>query len=101
MEGGTVALLGELASLAAKAGVILHRVTPQDPNNLETMRQLGLEIDVEGTYAQILVFLQGVEARPETIWIPRVEMKPSQEAGANVQCALSVVVFADNRGNSG
>src|SRR4029079_18251776 len=56
MEAGTVVLLGELASLAAKAGVILHRVTPQDPTNLDTLRQQGLEIDIEGTYSQILEF---------------------------------------------
>jgi Tfp pilus assembly protein PilO len=101
LESGTVALLGELASLAGQSGVILHRLTPQDPTTMETLRQQTIEMEVEGSYSQIMSFLRGVESRPETIWFPHLELQPIKEDAANVQCALSVVVFADNRGNSG
>jgi hypothetical protein len=68
---------------------------------LETVRQHTLEIEVEGAYSQVVEFLRGIESRPESIWVPYAALQPAQEDGTNVQCALSVVVFADNRGNSG
>lgn len=100
-ESGTVVLLGELATLAAKSGVVLHRMTPQDPATMETLRQQTIEIELEGSFSQVIQFLRGVELRCESIWLPQFEIKPAKEGGKNVQCALSVVVFADNRGNSG
>ena len=86
-ESGAVALMGELASLAAKSGVILHRLTPQDHSTMETLRQQPLEIEVEGAYSQVIDFLRGIESRPETVWVPHIEMKPAREDGGNVQCA--------------
>ncbi len=100
-ESGAVAMLGELATLARNSGVILHRLTPQDPTILETLRQQTLEVEVEGAYSQVIEFMRGIESRPETIWVQHFNLQPSKEDGKHVQCALSLVVFADNRGNSG
>jgi Tfp pilus assembly protein PilO len=101
LEAGGVRLLCDLASLAAQSGVILHRLTPQEPTTLDSLRQFTLELEVEGAYAHVLAFLRGVEERPETIWVPKFQLQPAGEDGGAVQCALSVVVFADNPGKSG
>jgi Tfp pilus assembly protein PilO len=96
-----VIMWGEIASLASTAGVILHRVTPQDPTKYETFGQHTFAVEVEGTYSQIFTFLTGIESRPETIWVPKLGLKVSKENGETVQCALDIAVFADNPGNSG
>jgi Tfp pilus assembly protein PilO len=100
-ESGGVLLLGDLAALAAEAGVSLHRLTPQEPLLFDTVRQQRLDLEIEGSFANVIRFLQGVEERPETIWIPKLDMQASQEDAQKVQCGVSLVVFADNRGNSG
>lgn len=94
-------LFGEIAALATESGVSLQRLTPQDPAALATLKQQTLDLKVEGNFSQLLEFLQGIESRPETIWVPRFELQSSAEDGKKVQCALSLVVFADNPKNSG
>jgi Tfp pilus assembly protein PilO len=100
-ESGGVALLGDLAGLAAGSGVALHRLAPQEPSTLNTLRQQTLDLEVEGTFASVIQFLHEMEARPESIWVPQMDLQPSPEDALMVQCTVSLVVFADNRGNSG
>jgi Tfp pilus assembly protein PilO len=100
-ESSAVTMLGELANLARQSGVVLHRLTPQDPTTMETLRQQTLEIEVEGTFSQVVEFLRGVESRHEAIWVASLQLESSKQNGTNVQCALGLVVFADNRGKSG
>lgn len=92
---------GEIALLASNAGVKLHRVAPQDTTQYETFGQHTFAVEIEGSFSQIFTFLAAIESRPETIWVPKLDLKSSKENGESVQCALDIAVFADNRGNSG
>jgi Tfp pilus assembly protein PilO len=100
--GSPVVMSGEIAALAKSAGVVLHRVTPQEPLTFETFGQQTFAVEVEGTYSQVFEFLMtGIESRPETIWVPKLDLGTSKEDGLSVQCALDIAIFADNRRNSG
>lgn len=94
-------LLGELALLAADAGVTLHRMVPQEPVRWEALQQQTLDLELSGDFVQIAAFLHAVERRPETIWPSNLELQSGSEDGATVECRLSLVVFTDNPEKSG
>lgn len=78
----------------------VERITPQGVVKMSTLRQHPSDVTIEGDFVQISEFLRLLEERPETIWITRLNLSASGQAGANVRCELSFTVFADNPGDS-
>ncbi len=99
-EQETATFIGVVSQLAQQAGARVERISPRTAVAMSTLRQHPADLTVEGDFVQIAEFLHQLEQRPETIWITRLNLVASGEAGANVRCELSFTVFADNPGNS-
>ncbi|MCA9141437.1 MAG: type 4a pilus biogenesis protein PilO [Planctomycetaceae bacterium] len=92
--------IGVVSQLAQQAGANVGRITPRSVVKMSALRQHPADLAVDGNFGQIAEFLRLLEQRPETIWITRLNLTASGEAGANVRCELSFTVFTDNPGDS-
>jgi Tfp pilus assembly protein PilO len=99
-EQETATFIGVVSQLAQQAGARVERITPRSVVNMAALRQHPADLTVEGDFVQIADFLRSLEQRPETIWITRLNLTASGDAGASVRCELSFTVFTDNPGNS-
>ena len=99
-EQETATFIGVVSQLAQQAGARMERITPRSVVKMAALRQHPADLTVEGSFGQIADFLRRLEQRPETIWITRLNLSASGEAGASVRCELSFTVFADNPGDS-
>lgn len=96
-----IQVLASCADLASESGVLLERLTPQEPTSLATLQIQNVAIEVAGPFASVMKFVAGLETRPETIWITKFQLEPGPEAGKDVHCGMTIAVFADNREKSG
>jgi Tfp pilus assembly protein PilO len=96
----TATFIGVVSQLAQQAGVRVDHITPRSLIKMSALEQHPADLTMEGDFAQIADFLRQLEQRPETIWITRLNLAASGEAGANVRCELSFTVFADNPDDS-
>lgn len=96
----TATFIGVVSQLAQQAGARVDHITPRSVVKLAALQQHPADVIVEGDFVQIADFLRRLEQRPETIWVTRLNLSASGEAGANVRCELSFIVFADNPGDS-
>lgn len=96
----TATFIGVVSQLAQHAGANVERITPRSVVKMAALRQHPADLTVDGDFGQIAEFLRLLERRPETIWITRLDLTASGEAGANVRCELSFTVFTDNPGDS-
>jgi len=96
----TATFIGVVSQLAQQAGVRVDRITPRSLVKMSALEQHPADLAMEADFAQIADFLRQLEQRPETIWITRLNLAASGEAGANVRCELSFTVFADNPDDS-
>lgn len=96
----TATFIGVVSQLAQQAGAKVERITPRSVVKMSALRQYPSDLTVDGNFVQIADFLRLLEERPETIWITRLNLSASGEAGENVRCELSFTVFADNPDDS-
>jgi len=89
------ALHGKINALALAAGAELTRLDPG-----ERIQQIPLSVRCTGSFAQISGFLRSLEELPETLWIDSLNLESPEENRGIVQCEITLVVFADNPGNS-
>jgi hypothetical protein len=53
-----------------------------------------------GSFEQACRFLRALEGLEETVWVEAVQMESFGEDSREVQCELSLAVFADNPDDS-
>jgi Tfp pilus assembly protein PilO len=99
-ERETATFIGVVSQLAQQADARVDRITPRSVVKMAALQQHPAEVTVEGGFLQIADFLRRLELRPESIWITRLNLAASGEAGVNVRCELSFTVFADNPDDS-
>ena len=93
-------LFGQINGLAKSSGVVTTRFAPQDPVVLAKLRRVPLLIGCTGSFPQIARFVQSLERLPTTVWIEDLKLEKSEKTGENVQCELSLAIFAVNSEDS-
>lgn len=99
-EQETATFIGVVTQLAQQANARMDRITPRSAVKMAALQQHPADLTVEGGFVQIADFLRMLELRPETIWVNRLNLTASGEAGVNVRCEVNFTVFADNPDNS-
>lgn len=98
---GAAELLAGLSLLAKETEVTIHRLTPRESIEGEILRQQTFDLELSGDFPHVMQFLAGIEQRPEATWVTKLSLTGGGKDGEAVQGALSLVVFVDNRENSG
>ena len=93
-------LYGKLNSLAKTAGTTVTRFDPEPITRYETIRKIPLTVGLEGSFAQIFRFLNGLETLPATIWANSFKLENPNGSGGCISCRVDLVVFAGNPENS-
>ncbi len=94
-------LFGRINLLARNARATTNRFDPQTATDFESVRQIPVEMQCTGTYAQLVALLRGLETMAEPVWVDSVDLQPASEDGQIIQCELNLVVFTDNSEISG
>ncbi len=93
-------LFGRISLLAKQSGTTTIRFDPQPVVEYEEVRRIPVALACVGPFGHICKFLQGLERFEETIWIESLHMERFGKNGENVQCELTLAIFADNLDNS-
>jgi Tfp pilus assembly protein PilO len=97
------AICGQVVALADAAGATLATLSPIESTSnepYERIRRIPVEVECSGSFAQISRLLDGLERLDQAIWVDTFLMEKSGEDGENVQCKLTLAVFADNPDDS-
>lgn len=94
-------LFGRINLLAKASGTTTTRFDPQPPVLYDEIRQTPVLFACVGSFGQVCGLLQELERLEETVWVEELRMESSGENGKNVQCDLTLAIFADNPENSG
>ena len=94
------ALEGKIHALAEAAGVTTTRFNPEAIIPHETIKEVPVAIECNGTFAQVCTFLGSLESLPLPIWINSTAMEKIDATTEYVKCEITVVVFTDNPNNS-
>jgi Tfp pilus assembly protein PilO len=89
-------LFGRINLLARDSGATTVRFDPQPAVPYDKLRRIPVKMACVGSFAQVSKFLQYVEGLDETIWIESLRMEGSGESGEDVQCELTLGIFAGN-----
>ncbi len=94
-------LFGKLSELARAAGTTTTRFDPEPIVVQAHVRRIPVTMGCRGTFEQVHRFLRELEALPQAIWIERLRIEKVPQFGETVDCEVSLVIFADNPGDSG
>ena len=99
-ESELAAVYGQVTDAARQSGISLLRFEPQPAIRLATVSQISSTLIGQGTFAEVFSFLERLEQMSPSNWISQLQMREVGENGQELQCELSLTVFADNRGIS-
>jgi len=99
-EAELSALFGRIHQLAKESGSTTTRFEPQAAVQYEKIRRFPVLMACTGSFGQVCQFLQALEGQKETIWIESLKIERSGEDSKDVQCELTMAIFADNPNNS-
>lgn len=89
-------LFGRINRLAEESGATTTRFEPQVAVPYDTLCRLPVEMACAGSFGEICRFLGALERLEETIWIGELRIERDGEDSEEVQCELTLDVFADN-----
>lgn len=87
-------LVTALGVQAERAGVVFRTVRPSPERRLEIVSQIPVEIDVEGTYVQIMSFLDSLAALKRLVAVDRVNLDTPVTRGSNRIVSAKVTLLA-------
>ena len=99
-ESELAAVYGQITDAARQSGMTLLRFEPQPAQKLATISQISSTLIGQGSFAETFDFLQRLEAMSSSNWITQLQMREAGEGGQELQCELTLTVFAGNRGIS-
>jgi Tfp pilus assembly protein PilO len=88
------ALIGRISREADMAGARTTRIEPQPAAEFETLRVVPVIYKANGGFVEISRLLTGLEGLPEPVWLEDVQLTAARESGQNVECDLTLAVFA-------
>ena len=94
-------LFGRINLLAKASGTTTTRFDPQPPVVYDEIRRIPVLFACVGSFGQICGLLQELERLEQSVWVEELRMEGSGVDGENVQCDLTLAIFADNPENSG
>lgn len=96
-----VSVFGEIASEAKEAGVVTQSFQPQKSQDEPSpIRRSTATLVTEGSFQQIFDFLGRLERLPIALWLDDLQLQVADEETGRLSCEMTLVIFADNRGNS-
>ncbi len=99
-EHGLSAVFGRINGLAKESGITTTRFEPQPAIPYDRLRRLPVAVTCVGSFGQTCQFLQALERQEETIWAESLQMQRTGKDGKDVECELTLAIFADNPGKS-
>jgi Tfp pilus assembly protein PilO len=94
------AFYARLSEQAHHSNVPLLRFEPQPPRSLQTLRQHGVVLSVQGDFEQLFEFLTRIEKLPQTIWPVQFHLTQPEGGGASLQCEMTLTIFGDHVGSA-
>lgn len=88
---------GRITAAANKNGLDVVRLTPGAQIELSSIRRVPFALTTDGSFEQLFLFLRGVEAMPEVVWVTEMKISPDGGSTENVRCELELEVFTDNQ----
>jgi Tfp pilus assembly protein PilO len=96
-----VSVFGKIASEAKDSGVVTQSFQPQKPDNDQSpIKRSTATLVIEGCFQEIFDFLGRLERLPVALWLDELQLQKADEGTNRLSCAMTLVIFADNRGNS-
>ena len=89
---------------ASESNVDIVRLTPQAAKEFDSVARIPIVIESRGGFGELIAFIQKLEQLPAAVWVDDLHISaPAQKAGqeGELNCELTLAVFADNRDNSG
>jgi Tfp pilus assembly protein PilO len=93
-------LFGRISFLAKQSGTTTARFEPQTTIQYETVSRIPVVMACAGSFAEICRFLQELEGLGETVWVETLRMEGPGQDGENMQCELTLGIFAVNPDDS-
>lgn len=103
-------LFAQIMECAQQSQVKTIRFDPSSPESLNTLLRFPVEMEVEGTFAQVFELTRGLETLGAPIWIASIDIESASDdsVGAalasenreKVKCELKMEVFAARTENS-
>lgn len=93
-------LFGRISRLAKDSGTTTVRFDPQPAAAYDKVRRIPVTMACAGSFGQISEFLRGLEGLDQTVWIESLQMEGSGENEEDVQCELTLGIFAGNPDDS-
>jgi Tfp pilus assembly protein PilO len=84
----------EMTEHANHAGTEIMRFEPQAAESLHYLRRVPVELALEGTFAQLSVFLTRLETLDAEFWIERLQVEPVLATPGRLRCELRLLLFA-------
>ncbi len=96
-----VSVFGRIASEAKNSGAVTQSFQPRKPDDEQSLIRRSTAIMVtEGSFSQIFDFLGRLERLPIPLWLDDLQLQVADEDTNRLSCEMTLVIFADNRGNS-
>jgi type IV pilus assembly protein PilO len=89
-------LYGQIAEILTKAGVVTTRFDPEATVSLALVQKTPLQLGCQGTFAQVAQVLEGLEKLRERVWIDEMSLQQMGQDRKEIECAISLAIFAAN-----
>lgn len=90
----------DITRAARDGGVRIAKLEPQAKVPLEKLVQMPVVVGVTGGFPQVHAWVRRVESLDAAIWVDSVRLNAAGGNGANLECEVKIVVFADRADNS-
>jgi Tfp pilus assembly protein PilO len=93
-ESGATALFGQISRLTKQSGMSTTRFEPQQVVERRRVREIPLQLGVQGSLAEFFALLAAVEKLPPLIWVDELKIERNPKSD-DLQCELKLALFAD------
>jgi Tfp pilus assembly protein PilO len=87
--------LAKISSLAESAGVVIERLDPQKPTELEALVQHEFVVHLRGRFPEMFEFVRHAEKLPGSIWISSFRLSTDPPMAPTVRGELTLTIFTD------
>jgi len=100
-EAKLASVFGTIASEAKDSGVVTQSFQPQKSNDEQSpISRSTATMVTEGDFLEMFDFLGRLERLPVSLWLDDLQLQVVDEETSRLSCEMTLVIFADNRGNS-
>ena len=99
-EDGLARVFGRINRLAKESDITTTRFEPHTAVPYDKIRRVPVAVTCVGSFGQICQFLRALECLEETIWVEGLQMQRRGKDSEDIECELTLAIFADNSGDS-